>query len=484
MTEARTAERPPGGGVRLPQAPYGKPYGKLRPGPGRPASEVAAHQRARIHGAVIEIAAGGYGAVTVRGVAQLAGVSTSTFYEHFESKEECFLSTYEFVVRSWARLVFAAQRDGRDWQEQVRLGFRALTHEFANEPKAARLALVETFAAGPAALERMRRAGVALEAMVGTGFSRAPDGIAVPPLVMKGMVAGVGRVACSRLLAGREQELPTLADELMLWSLSFRSEAALELFDRRAAASPEVGPGEAGDLGHQACGDERALILAATTRLAANDGYLQLSVPNIRAAAGVSRKSVDAHFTDVTDCFLAALEDLIQRTLVWALRQGATAKSWPAGLHRVLLAFCASVARDPAFAKLGFVELFAPGIPGVRFRTRLIAAVAERLRRSAPSRQRPSELAAEASVGAALGIIHHHIATGRARQLPQVVPTLSFLVLAPAIGAPAAVSAIQAEQAQVGAGASEGTARIRRPGAGRHPTRPEGRPGQKQHTSP
>jgi AcrR family transcriptional regulator len=196
------------------------------------------------------------------------------------------------------------------------------------------------------------------------------------------------------------------------------------------------------------CGDERALILAATTKLAANDGYRQLSVPGIRAAAGVSRKSVDAHFNDVTDCFLAALEVLIQRTLAWALRQGANANSWSGGLHRVMAAFCASVASDPAFARLGFVELFAPGTPGVRFRARLIAAVAERLRRSAPSHQRPSELAAEASVGGVLGIIHDHIVSGRASCLPRVAPTLSFLILAPAIGAPTAVAAIAKEQGQ------------------------------------
>jgi AcrR family transcriptional regulator len=451
MIEGHDGHMESGGNARSSSAPYGK----LSPGPGRPASEVAAHQRARIHGAMIEIAAeGGYGAVTVRGLARLASVSTRTFYEHFRDKEECFLSTYELVVRSWAQRIFASQAGGRDWQEQVRLAFSALTHEFANEPHAARLALVEASAAGPAALERMRRAGAVLEAMAREGFSRAPDGIAVPPLVMKGMVAGVWRVACARLLAGRERELPALANEMMLWSLSFRSEAAskLELLDHRSPVPRGTWLPRDGEVGRQVFGDERALILAATTRLAANEGYRRLSAPGIRAAAGVSRKSLDAHFADVTDCFLAALDVLIRRTLAYALRHGATADTWPGGLHRAMVAFCTSVARDPAFAKLGFVELFAPGTPGIRFRARLIAAVAERLRQSAPSGQRPSELAAEASVGAALGIIHHQIVTGRASQLPRAAPTLSFLMLAPAIGAPKAVDAIHKEQAQVNRG--------------------------------
>ena len=447
-TEVCKASRP----VRESARPAEPMYGKLSPGPGKPASEVAAHQRARIHRAMIELVSEReYDAVTVRDLAQLAGVSTRTFYAQFGGKEECLLSTYEQVVRSLAKQVSKAQRGGRDWEDQVRLTFSALARALAAEPKPARLALVEVFAAGPPALERMRRDGIVLEAMARGGFARAPDGITLPPLVVKGIVAGVARVACARLLAGREQELPALSDELMRWALSFRSDATamLELDDRRSAVDGDVGSAAngRGDLGRQLLQNERALILAATARLAASGGYRQLSARDIRAAAGVSRKSLDMHFDDVTHCFLAALELLIKQTLIQALRSGATADTWPGGVQRALSTFCASVARDPAFAKLGFIEVFAPGTPGIRFRARLIVAVADRLRQSAPPSQRPSELAAEASVGAVLGVIHHHIASGRTSLLPRVASTLSFLMLAPAIGAPAAVDAIREEQA-------------------------------------
>ncbi len=402
---------------------------------------------------MLEIAAErGYEAVTVRELTQLAGVSSHTFYEHFEGKEECFLSTCDAVVRGSAERVFAARKRGRDWHEQVRLTFRALTRELAHESKGARLVLVCAPAVGPTGLARMRRAGALLEQMAAQGFARAPDGVAVPPLIVKGIVAGLARLACARLLAGRESELRSLAPELMDWALSFRSEAASGLGQVNWGPQPaEPGGGatgnpKAGGATGQALEDERAIILTATTRLAADAGYRQLSVPGIRAAAGVSRKSVDTYFEDVTDCFLAALEQLIRRAVAYAVRQGATADTWPAGLHRALVAFCTYLARDSAFARLGFVEVFAPGTAGIQFRTRLIAAVADRLRRSAPSRQRPSELAAEASVGAALGILHHYIAAGRPEQLARAAPTLSFMMLAPAIGAPAAAEAIRAER--------------------------------------
>jgi len=50
--------------------------------------------------------------------------------------------------------------------------------------------------------------------MIDHSFARAPDGVVVAPLVVKGIVAGVHGVARARLLAGRADELPGLADEL------------------------------------------------------------------------------------------------------------------------------------------------------------------------------------------------------------------------------------------------------------------------------
>jgi hypothetical protein len=77
--------------------------------------------------------------------------------------------------------------------------------------------------------------------------------------------------------------------------------------------------------------------------------------------------------------------------------------------------------------------------------------------------QRPSELAAEASVGAVWGIVYGYIAAGHARELQHIAPMLSFLALAPAIGAVRAVRKMAAEQvytsfrsAMILAGSTEG----------------------------
>ncbi len=424
------------------------PYPQLHPGPGLSHDEVASHQRARIYAAMIELVAEcGYGAVTVLELARLAGVSKHTVYEHFPGgKQECFRCTYDLIAWRACKRVGAAQKDCRDWRERLHLAFSAWAGEIAREPKAAHLALVEAFTAGPAALERMRHAEGLFETMIEQSFASAPDAIVVSPLIVKGIVAGVHRVARARLLAGCAHELPGLADELLEWMLCFHCQEATALARLDDPPSLHLAAPESHAVsGGPAPGDDRARILEAVARLAFEEGYGELTAPRIRSAAGVSRKRFDQHFEDVQGCFIAALEHLTDRALAQVAPVGAAAHTWPGGLHRALGALCAHIAADPVFARLAFIEVFAPGADGMLCRARVITDVAESLRMSAPAGQRPSELAAEASVGAVWGIVHRHVASGRAYQLPSVTAVLSFLALAPAVSGQHAVEAITAE---------------------------------------
>ncbi len=392
------------------------------------------------------VAERGYGAVTVRELVRMAGVSTGTFYAHFADKDACFLRTYGLIVRRSTKQVGAAQKGCYDWRERLRLALRAWAEGIVREPRAARLGLVEVFAGGAAALAQMRRAEGHYETMIEQSFAGAPDPVPVPQLVVKGIVAGVHRVARARLLAGRAHELPDVADELLEWMLCFRCRGAATLERLGPSFAPAV-PGAATLAPHDrgVREDERERILEAVARLAAAEGYRQLTVPRIRAAAGVSRKRFDGHFEGVQGCFVAALERLSERALANAVTAGVGARGWPGGLHRAVCSLCADIGTDPVLARLGFVEVFAPGPDGMLYRERSVAAIAESLRIGAPTGQRPSELAAEASIGAVWGVMHHHVALGRARQLPRIAGILSYLALAPAIGAQQAVQAIAAE---------------------------------------
>jgi AcrR family transcriptional regulator len=387
------------------------------------------------------VAEHGYNGVAVATLSNRAGVSKRDFYKHFAGKEECFLATYDVIVSNSVRGILAATEGEEEWCERIRLGFLAFAGQIAGSPETARLALVEVFAAGAPAVERMEHTNRLFEALVAKNLALADGSPRLPRLVVKGIVAGCGRVARARLLSGHPRRLSLDGGELMEWALSFCDDDVVRLPGLGVAGALPL-PAIAAEL---PLGDERALILAATARLASKEGYATLTVPRVRAAAGVSRRSFDTHFDGVADCFLATLEMLSGRTLAAAEPSFLTADDWAGGVHRMIARLCQLLAGDPAFAGLAFLEVFSPGPEAIRWRSEMIAKLAAMLRQGAPPARRPTVFAAEASIGAMWGVIHHFVATGRGLQLPIAAPVLSYIALAPAVGGAAAVEAIAAE---------------------------------------
>lgn len=67
---------------------------------------MARHQRGRLEGAMIEaVSRNGYGDTTLQELVTLAGVSKATFYEHFESKQDCFLCAFDDIIDEAGRQV-------------------------------------------------------------------------------------------------------------------------------------------------------------------------------------------------------------------------------------------------------------------------------------------------------------------------------------------------------------------------------------------
>jgi AcrR family transcriptional regulator len=383
----------------------------------------------------------GYNGVTVAMLAKRARVSKRDFYKHFAGKEECFLATYDVIVSNSMRGILAAAEAEEEWRERLRLGFLAFAGQIVGSPEAARLALVEAFAAGAIAVERMLRTNRRYEALMAQNFALADEAPQVPRLVVKGIVAGGDRVARARLLSVHPQGVTLDGGELMEWALSFCDDDVVRLRGLRVAEAPPL-PATVAEV---PLGNERALILAATAKLASKEGYGTLTVPRVRTVAGVSRRSFDTHFKGVADCFLATLEMLSDRTLATAAPLYLTADDWGSGVHRMIASLCRHLACDPAFAGLAFLEAFPPGSEAIQWRSELIARLARRLRREAPPARQPSEFAAEASVGAMWGVIHHFVASGHGGQLPIAAPVLSYMALAPVLGGAAAVETIVAE---------------------------------------
>lgn len=422
---------------------------KLSPGPGMAAQDVAAHQLARIHEATVGIVAEeGYKALKVRDVVRYAEVSTRAFYELFHSKEDCYLQTYDLIARRASRRIIAAQADEPDWRRRPRLALEEFVRGLEQGPQAARLALVEAYAAGSASLERAWKAEAIFGGMLAESFARGPAGVVVPPLVVEGIVGGMIHVARDRLLTGRTARLERESEELVEWTLSLADPVAGGLTDldrrpvwRNTALEPPPAPSPE-NAWAPGGGSDRALLLKATAEMAAAKGYAQLTAPRIRAAAHVSRSKFEAYFDDVEDCYLSAVDQHAGEALAQAARAQSTARSQTGGAYRAIVALCEHVFNDPFLARVCFYNDFPPSPNGERSRRRLVAALMELLGDGAPAM---SPTVSEASAGALWSLFHRHIIRDWARRR-EISATLSYLALAPAIGAAAALAAIRDEQ--------------------------------------
>ena len=92
----------------------------LRLPPGRhgiPADLVRAHQRLRLlEAAATAVAEQGYGRITAARVTELAGVSSRTFYQHFEDLWACLLAAYETEA---SRLCEGIEAHARPWSSSA-----------------------------------------------------------------------------------------------------------------------------------------------------------------------------------------------------------------------------------------------------------------------------------------------------------------------------------------------------------------------------
>jgi AcrR family transcriptional regulator len=211
------------GAVSVARRDDGALYAKLRPGPHSFAPEtVASNQRAWLYGAMIElVAARGYEASTVAELCGLAGVSKRTLYERFPGgKEQCFLATYDIVVRRAETHILAAGRCALDGivgtgpLERLRALVEAFAHEVAAYPNAARLVLVEASSAGPAAQAHTECTRRLVERAISWSLREDPDAPAPSPIMVNRLVTDCARVVCARLLGGRAAELALLGGEL------------------------------------------------------------------------------------------------------------------------------------------------------------------------------------------------------------------------------------------------------------------------------
>ncbi len=388
----------------------------------------------------------GYPQTTVAHVISLAGVSRRAFYEQFPNKEACFLATYDIVVARARKLVLDAWAAERGWANRLHAACKALLDDVADSPKGPRLVLVDALGVGPKARERMTLAALTFERVLGTAFQADPNGPELSPLTLKAIVAGIRHVAFTRMYENRERELYTLTDELLDWIESYRSPAAKRLSVSGLVQPGPVAPEAAAFL---ASDDRRARALGALVHLTLDDGYTELSDPQIAQFAGISTEAFHKMFATKEACYLVVLDEFVREAMQAVHDAVDGAPSWPEAVHLAVGALIEYFAAHQALSKLAFIDIFEVG-PGMIGRmTRSIEDFTKLLDDLGPEARRGPLIAREAVTGAIWGIVSSYTANDRVRQLPRLVDQITFIVLAPYIGAKPAMETIEAARKEL-----------------------------------
>jgi AcrR family transcriptional regulator len=408
-------------------------YAKLKPGPGRSAQEVRENQRTRLQRAVVQLASErGPDGVTVRSLSKLAGVSTATFYTHFRNTDECFGKTCESTMDRALEQMTALCAGSPDWETRVRRGVDALFRFVARRPSAARLVLVEAVPFGPENRQRLDHPGRKFElALVDLipglrGRGEAGERLAAA------MMAGVTRVLRATTIAGRADELPSFADELASWLVGV-STIDVPVVPPRTAASrhrhrePRVTRASDRPPRPVSVVDDRKMIVKATVKLASKGGYASLTVPRIRSAAGVSRRSFNRYFADARDCFLQSIEWLAIESASSAVSRAKRDNGAEPSPRQLILALSRQVARSEALAALVFNDVRDAGRDGLFAEERLVSMAAIALERQGSIDEQAPTLGTEATVAALWRITANEILHGRTNQLPRLTSSLADL---------------------------------------------------------
>ncbi len=204
------------------QRPLSERLSKLPPGRHLiPSDYVSQNQRERILLATSELVAErGYQKTTIELIAKTSRVALATFYEHFPSKEECFLAAFDESVAA-AKEVFAELLDSEQpWQEQISSGLEIFLEMVVKEQARAKLCIVEAQAAGTASLARYQEMleSVAPKLCEGREFnsraSRLPDGLEVA------IAGGIVWLVHQRLVADDVDDLMALLPEMLQVTLT------------------------------------------------------------------------------------------------------------------------------------------------------------------------------------------------------------------------------------------------------------------------
>lgn len=153
-------------------------------------------------------------------VVKRAGIARNTFYEHFSSKEECFLAAQSHAMSAALERVVDAAGEIDDWPQRVRAGLSAFLRYVVDESALARTCMVEALMAGPDSFRYYEESLQAFVSLFKLGRTVSPHGGDLPEVLEEAIIGGVFWITYQRLILGEEESIEALLPDVLEFALT------------------------------------------------------------------------------------------------------------------------------------------------------------------------------------------------------------------------------------------------------------------------
>lgn len=187
---------------------------------------------------------------------------------------------------------------------------------------------------------------------------------------------------------------------------------------------------------------QRARMLSAMAEVAVERGVGNVTVADVVARSGVSRRTFYEHFQDREQCFLATLDAAIEQLAAGVSSAYEQQQGWRERIRAGLAALLGFLEAEPHQGRLAIVQALGAGPSALERRRRVlasaIAAVDEGRHEAKPGGGEPPALAAEGVVGAVLSVVHARMLQEHHPALVGLTSELMSMIVLPYLGVAAA----------------------------------------------
>jgi AcrR family transcriptional regulator len=181
-----------------------------------PRDLVAAHQRERLlAAAAAAVAEHGHSSLTVQHVVARAGMSRSTFYEHFENKHACVLAAYSAAFDRLLSVITRACASRQEWPEGAAAAICAALDFTTESSTQAGLLVSNALATDPQFAPSVVATQDHLAALLRTGREHCTGLPATLDLTEQALVGATMAIVAGRLMNDELDRIPQLKPELV-----------------------------------------------------------------------------------------------------------------------------------------------------------------------------------------------------------------------------------------------------------------------------